>query len=213
MRLHLLVISAIVSEISAFAPIHTSTTINANNVVVQQSSSTSLSMKSSDLEQAKKSILSIFAASTIFFASTAATPSFIDPAFAITSTTTSTTTSTATTTKAAPVVDPLAAEKTAVENAKKQATTASAEAAKAKKTLGEANTALAKATEASSNVEKKVVATKKALIVANDKLADAKAREGKSGDMSALKEVENLAIKVGTFYRYTLKTMDVVHCL
>ncbi len=202
MRVHLLALSALVAQSNAFAPLPT------NNVqgVVAQPSSTSLSMKSSDFDNAKKSILSVFAASTIFLAS-ATTPAFIDPALAAaTPPPPPATTTTATTAKIAPkVIDPLQAEKSALENAKKAATAANVEVTKAKKALGDANTALSKSTETVAAADKKVAASKKALITANDKLADAKARESKKGDMSALKEVEKLASKVGTYLTMTMQ--------
>ena len=195
MRPTTLALTAIVSLVPsacAFAPIYTPTV---------GSTSTSLSLSESDnnsLDQAKKGLMSIFAASTIFIASsTVGSPAFVDPAFAATTAPPAPTTVTAK--KAAPV-DPLAAEKKAVEAAKAQLATASVEVGKTKKVLGEANTALAKATDATANADRKVLATKKALITANDKLADAKAKEGRNGgDLNALKEVESLATKVGMF--------------
>ena len=193
MRLHLLALSAIVAQSSAFAPLPVN-----NNVQVVPSSSTSLSMKSSDFEQAKKSMLSIFAASTIFLASST-TSSFIDPALAAVTPATPAQTPTTKTAKAPVVVDPLQAEKNELEKAKKALTAASVESAKAKKALVDANSALAKSTGTTDAAEKKVAASKKAVIAANDKLADAKSREGKKGDMNALKEVEKLATKVGTY--------------
>lgn len=198
MRLHTLALSAILSlapaSTLAFAPVY-------NSPNVARSSSSSLSLTQSDIdagiEGAKKGVLSFFAASTIFIASSGTPASFVEPAFAATKVAETTTT---TTTKKAAPVDPLATEKAAVETAKSQLTAANAEITKTKKTLGEVNTALAKASDLVSADEKKVTAAKKALIVANDKLADAKSKEGRNGgaDMNALKEVDSLAAKVGT---------------
>jgi hypothetical protein len=201
MRLHTLALASILSlapGTCAFAPIHTPKIGSAST------STSSLSLKESDIEtsveQAKKGLLSVFAASTIFLASSA-TGSFVDPAFAATNTATAPP-ATATPAKgkvaAAPVVDPVASEKAALETAKSQLASSSVEVGKAKKVLGEANTALAKASDIESASEKKLLASKKALIAANDKLADAKAKEGRNGgDLNAMKEVESLASKVG----------------
>lgn len=198
MRPHTLALSTILSLAPsswAFAPmLHTS---------VSPRSTSSLSLKQSDIdagiEQAKKGVFSVFAASTIFIASSTmgqqSSLSFVEPAFA------ATTAAPATTKSAKPVVvDPLASEKAALETAKAQLATASAESAKAKKVLSDANTAYSKASDAASAAEKKVVNAKKALIAANDKLADAKSKQGKNGgDVKFLKEVEDLAAKVGEF--------------
>lgn len=206
MRLHSLALTTIASLAStsnAFAPM-----MQPTGTATHRSTS-SLSLRNSDfdssIEQAKKGLFSIVAASTIFIASTG---TVVEPAFAITSTTTptttSTTTSTTTTTKKvtpAAVVDPLASQKASVESAKSQLASASTEVTKAKKVLADANIAYAKASDAVSAAEKKVTASKKALIAANDKLADAKSKEGRNGgDLNALKEVEGLAAKVGTFF-------------
>jgi hypothetical protein len=196
MRLNSLALLALAPATSlAFAPMN-------NNAVVRPStsstasSSSSLSLKNADnnVEQMKKGFASIFAASTIFIAASVGQPNMlIEPAFAASTPTTST----ATTSKK--VVDPLATEKAAVDTAKSQLAAASAEVAKTKKTLGDANASYAKATDAVVAGEKKAIASKKALITANDKLADAKAKESKNGgDLSLMKEVEGLGSKVGT---------------
>lgn len=196
MRLNSLALLALAPATSlAFAPMN-------NNAVVRPStsstasSSSSLSLKNADnnVEQMKKGFASIFAASTIFIAASVGQPNMlIEPAFAASTPTAST----ATTSKK--VVDPLATEKAAVDTAKSQLAAASAEVAKTKKTLGDANASYAKATDAVVAGEKKAIASKKALITANDKLADAKAKESKNGgDLSLMKEVEGLGSKVGT---------------
>ena len=203
MRPHTLALSTILSLVPtstlAFSPMYNTPNVARSTV----SSPSSLCLKQSDvdagIEIVKKGALSFFAASTIFIASSGTPASFVEPAFAVTKVAETTATTTTTTKKAAPV-DPLATEKKAVETAKSQLAAATAEVAKTKKALGEANTVLVKATDLVSADEKKVAAAKKSLIAANDKLADAKAQEGRNGvDMNAMKEVENLATKVGTF--------------
>ena len=98
----------------------------------------------------------------------------------------------------APVADPLAAEKKAVDATKSAVVAAEKGLTNAKKAHADANTLYSKANDNAALSEKKAVTSKKALIAANDKLADAKAKES-TGSLSALKEVENLASKVGTF--------------
>ncbi len=164
---------------------------------------------SNAVEQAKKGFASIFAASTIFIAASTGSPlSFVEPAHAATTAAPAPAPTTqvagktnangSANAKKAPV-DPLASEKAALETAKSQLAAASAEVGKAKKVLGDANVAFTKASDAVAAGDRKVTAAKKALITANDKLANAKAKEGR-GDMNALKEVESLADKVGTLY-------------
>ncbi len=209
MRLHTLALTTVVASLAstsnAFAPI-----MQPTRTATHRSTSSSLSLQNSNfdssIEQAKKGLFSIVAASTIFIASTG---TVVEPAFAITSTTTPTTTTTTSTTStikkttpAPAVIDPLASEKASVENAKSQLASATNEVTKAKKVLSDANTAYAKASDAVTAAKKKVTASKKALITANDKLADAKSKEGRNGgaDLNVMKEVEGLAAKVGTFF-------------
>jgi hypothetical protein len=206
MRLNTLAVSTLMCLPSslAFSP-------SANGPVgVRKAISMNMAKNSNDftaaLDQTKNGMLSVFAASMIFLAPG---PAMIEPANAAAPSATAQTVKAApapaATTKAAPakaekpkVVDPLASEKAAVEAAKeKLAATASADT-KAKKVLADASSAYKKTEDAALSAEKKVVERKKALISANDKLADAKAKEG-AGSASALKEVENLASKVGMY--------------
>lgn len=163
------------------------------------------------MDQAKNGLLSVFAASMIFLGPV---PAIIEPANAAApaapaQTSTKVAAPVQTSTKVAPVpaaktkevvkpFDPLATEKANVEAAKSRFAAASSALTKAKKSLADANSAFSKAENVAESAEKKVVSSKKALIAANDKLADAKAKEGANGgNLSALKEVENLASKVG----------------
>lgn len=166
--------------------------------------------------QAKNGLLSVFAASMIFLGPGAA---IIEPANAaaptaaaqVSAVTTKVAVPPATKAKevAAPAtkakevakpVDPLAIEKASLKAAEEKYTATSAATSKAKKAVADANTAYTKADNASESAEKKVVSVRKSLIAANDKFADAKAKEGANGGkVSALKEVETLASKVGKY--------------
>ena len=164
------------------------------------------------IDQAKNGMLSVFAASMIFLGPGA----MVEPAHAASPTVPAQvvkTTAAPAPTKAAPApaktaekpkpVDPLAAEKTNVEAAKGKLSSATSAESKAKKILADANSAFKKAEDATTSAEKKVVERKKALISSNDKLADAKAKEGMSGgSASSLKEVETLASKVGMCFSF-----------
>lgn len=156
------------------------------------------------LDTTKNGFLSIFAASIIFLSPSpilmnpaiAATPAVIETTTVKKATPTITTTTTASASKKS--VDPLAVEKAGVETAKNQLSTATATTKAANKDVVAQTTVYDKLKAAESNAETKVVTAKKALITANDKLADAKAKEGMNGgNVSALKEVEALASKVG----------------
>ena len=159
------------------------------------------------MDQAKNGLLSVFAASMIFLGPGTA---MIEPANAAVPTAPAqTVTKVAPATAPAPVAaartkevvkpaDPLAAEKANVDSTQKKYTAATSASSKAKKALADADSAFSKAENVAEIAEKKVVSSKKALIAANDKLADAKAKEGANGgNLSALKEVETLASKVG----------------
>lgn len=162
------------------------------------------------LEQVKNGALSVFAASMIFLTPG---PAFVDPAFAAAPAPAAATTTKEVSKKAEKpkAVDPLAAEKANVEAAKAKVAAAGVTESKAKKALADANSVYKKAEDASTAADKKCLEKKKALISANDKLADAKAKEGASGNMNALKEVESLASKVGTFALFPpLKCMSVL---
>jgi len=148
------------------------------------------------IKQVQNGVFSAFVASTIFIGST--TLGNVEPAYAAQVKTAETTTITSKNTNAKAPVDPLAKEKSAVETAKSQLAAASAEVQKTGKALADANKAFAKASDVTTAAEKKVVASKKALIAANDKLADAKATENKTNDLGKMKEVESLAVKVGS---------------
>lgn len=159
-------------------------------------------------QKARNNIFSTVAASAIFLSSVGAVPlSFVEPAFAAAPATVPSSSKAAPVKETKPIVttktksvaepvDPLATQKANAETAKKQLTSASAELTQAKLLVSSANTAYAKASASVDSAQKKVVSDKKALIAANDKLADARAREG-AGNGGALKEVESLAIKVG----------------
>jgi len=159
------------------------------------------------MDQAKNGLLSVFAASMIFLGPGTA---MIEPANAAVPTAPAqTVTKVAPATAPAPVAaartkevvkpaDPLAAEKANVDSTQKKYTAATSASSKSKKALADADSAFSKAENVAEIAEKKVVSSKKALIAANDKLADAKAKEGANGgNLSALKEVETLASKVG----------------
>jgi len=167
------------------------------------------------MDQAKNGLLSVFAASMIFLGPGTA---IIEPANAAVPTP-SAQAGVVVATKAAPAtkakevaapatkakevakpVDPLATEKAGVEAAKVKYSATSAATSKAKKAVADANTAYTRADSSAESAEKKVVSSRKSLIAANDKLADAKAKEGANGgNLSALKEVETLASKVGKY--------------
>lgn len=196
--------ASVPSSIDAFAP-------SFNGARASTTSISAMNEKANIMEQTRAGVLSTFAASAIFLSSVAGPVSFVEPANAATpaAVPVTKTTSTATKdTKAAAVqqtkakstqpavVDPLASQKSSIETAKKQLASASAATTQAKSAVSSANTAYAKATASADSAQKKVVSEKKALIAANDKLADAKAREG-AGKAGALKEVESLAVKVG----------------
>lgn len=191
------------SSIDAFAP-------SFNGARASTTSISAMNEKANIMEQTRAGVLSTFAASAIFLSSVTGPVPFVEPANASTPAAVPVTKTTSTTkdAKAAAVqqtkakstqqavVDPLASQKASIETAKKQLASASAATSQAKSVVSSANTAYAKATASADSAQKKVVSEKKALIAANDKLADAKAREG-AGKAGALKEVESLAVKVG----------------
>lgn len=159
------------------------------------------------LNQARNGFLSLVASSFIFLGPA---PSIIDPAYAATptpsaqvgivstSSASSSSSKSSKTIQSTKPIDPLSAEKANVEAAKEKYNAAVAASTKAKKGLADANTAFSKAETAAKSAENKVASSKKALIAANDKLADAKAKEGANGgNLAALGEVEKLASKVG----------------
>lgn len=199
MRLSTLALATILSSAAAFAPQTPTTFVRESPIMAPLS----MTRESNQFDQAKQGVLSLFSASVLLL-STVAGPA-IEPAMAAAPITTTPTT-TQTTKKEAPTVksvDPLATEKAAVESAKAALTKASSTNSVASKALADANVAYVKASTAVSGAEKKATSAKKAVIAANDKLADAKAKEG-SGSANAIKEVENLASKVGTSFQFVI---------
>jgi hypothetical protein len=96
--------------------------------------------------------------------------------------------------KAAPV-DPLAAEKKAVSEAKARTSEAQSKANEAKKAAADASKNASRDNSALSAAEKKAKSAKESLLQTNDKLAATKAK-GKTAD---LKQVEQLGGKVGKY--------------
>lgn len=200
------VLASVPSAIDAFAP-----SFNGARATTSSTSISAMNEKANIMEQTRSGVLSTFAASAIFLSSVTGPVAFVEPANAAAPTAVPVTKTAITTTKDAKpavqatkaktaaqpvVVDPLASQKANIETAKKQLANASAATTQAKSAVSSASTAYAKATASADSAQKKVSSEKKALITANDKLADAKAREG-AGKAGALKEVESLAVKVG----------------
>jgi hypothetical protein len=155
------------------------------------------------LNQVRNGFLSLVASSFIFLGPA---PSIIDPAYAaaptpsaqagaVTTSPISSSSSKSKPTQSAKPIDPLLTEKANVEAAKEKYNVATAALTKAKKGLADANTEFSKAETSVKSAENKVASSKKALIAANDKLADAKAKEG--ANVRNLDAVEKLATKVG----------------
>ena len=97
------------------------------------------------------------------------------------------------------ISDPFFALNADVTNARRNLATTAATLDGAKKLVLEAKANEAKALDNLSLAEKNVKTAKQALIAVNDKLADAKTKELEGG-ATAIKQVELLAKKVGSFY-------------
>lgn len=159
------------------------------------------------IEQAKNGILSLFTASAITLSTIGVDVVNVEPAYAAAPATQTTTTVSSGKNAEKKPADPLASQKSAVEKAKAKVVSTSAATVEAKKSLSTAQAAYTKAADQTTQLSKKAVSSKQSLISLNDSLADAKAKEGRSGNLNALKEVENLATKVGKA-KDTLKSVE-----